>query len=570
MFRRRRIVDQSNRAQILIANALVNLDGDTLVKSGSSVINFPNQGTGGSDYDLDTPVGTGANLRESISDAMLTYGASGDNASSPDSAAASITGDIDLRARAALDDWTPTANQTIIGKYNTTGNQRAYFFYVNTSGRLVLTTSSDGSATITYTSTAAPTVSDGQALSVRAALDVDNGSSNSECTFYTTVDGGEEAQLGSAVLQAVTSIFDSTAELQIGAAANNNRMAGSVFTAEIYNGIDGTLAVDFNAADYVNRTSDTEFNVPVGPQLVTNGDFSDGTTGWNAGNGATLAVVDGELEITADGANTPFASRAISTVIGEAYVISCTARVGTGNNCYFDISGIGSSQSNTTSPTNVQLSGTFVATSTSHTIEVFTLGATSPGDTVYFDNISCKQGQAWTLQGNTFIQNTGHDVVHSIGSAGLESTAGQSIASPGTVFMVCRISGTPPEDWYILDTRSIIASTWNFRTDESNADKFTIHQGNALLSLDEAFDNNPHVWTGQFNSDTTTKLTVSEVGNKSGDVGSNDFDYGMIFARRDGANTMQGYIAQLIVFDYALSENDITAVQNYLASKYAL
>ena len=41
----------------------------------------------------------------------------------------------------------------------------------------------------------------------------------------------------------------------------------------------------------------------MGPELVTNGDFSQGTTGWTpAGGSATLAIVSGQLELTCTGA----------------------------------------------------------------------------------------------------------------------------------------------------------------------------------------------------------------------------------------------------------------------------
>ena len=55
----------------------------------------------------------------------------------------------------------------------------------------------------------------------------------------------------------------------------------------------------------------------LGPELVTNGDFSNGTTGWTANN-ALFTVVNGELEITASGSS-PSARRALSTTAGKTY-----------------------------------------------------------------------------------------------------------------------------------------------------------------------------------------------------------------------------------------------------------
>ena len=60
----------------------------------------------------------------------------------------------------------------------------------------------------------------------------------------------------------------------------------------------------------------------LGPELVTNGDFSNGTTGWGPDPGATLSVSTGQLTISVDGANSAGCSQSISTVIGATYQIS--------------------------------------------------------------------------------------------------------------------------------------------------------------------------------------------------------------------------------------------------------
>lgn len=69
--------------------------------------------------------------------------------------------------------------------------------------------------------------------------------------------------------------------------------------------------------------------VPIlGPNLVTNGDFSNGLTGWNA-NGVG-AVVGGELQITAPG-NTPYpgCNTLVTTIPGRVYSVSISGRRGT-------------------------------------------------------------------------------------------------------------------------------------------------------------------------------------------------------------------------------------------------
>jgi hypothetical protein len=55
----------------------------------------------------------------------------------------------------------------------------------------------------------------------------------------------------------------------------------------------------------------------LGPELVTNGDFSDGTTGW-LGTNATLSVVSGRLRVTDAGASSA-AYQQISVIAGRTY-----------------------------------------------------------------------------------------------------------------------------------------------------------------------------------------------------------------------------------------------------------
>jgi hypothetical protein len=93
------------------------------------------------------------------------------------------------------------------------------------------------------------------------------------------------------------------------------------------------LRLDGNGRWYLDRDT-TDDNLPLtwptvlsesqlGPELVVNGDFSNGTTGWGAPYGsATLSITGGALLITATGASGA-ASRSFSTVAGKRYVATC-------------------------------------------------------------------------------------------------------------------------------------------------------------------------------------------------------------------------------------------------------
>lgn len=188
-------------------------------------------------------------------------GVVGNYASTPDSAALDITGDIDLRAHVALNDWTPSAINGVVTKW--TVGQASWQFRVNTTGVLQLVWSVDGSAAIVTSSTVAPTVTDIASLWIRATLDVDNGAGGYTVTFFT---GGSAStpswvQLGSTVVGgSTTSIFSGTTPIAIGSIDPGlSPLSGRIYRAQIYSGINGTLVFDANFAAQQKRvTSFTE------------------------------------------------------------------------------------------------------------------------------------------------------------------------------------------------------------------------------------------------------------------------------------------------------------------------
>lgn len=195
-------------------------------------------------------------------------GVAGNYFSTPDSAAVSITGDVDIRARASLDDWTPVGDNTLIAKRVGTGNQRSFYFFVaNTTGLLAFAWSPDGIAQTTISSTVAPTVADGAILWARVTFDVDNGAAGSTGTFYTSMDGVTWTQLGAPVITAgVTSIFDGTAPVEVGSITlgSASLMTGKMYYGETRNGIGGAVVSVFDpsqAADgalsWVSSTGET-------------------------------------------------------------------------------------------------------------------------------------------------------------------------------------------------------------------------------------------------------------------------------------------------------------------------
>jgi hypothetical protein len=87
--------------------------------------------------------------------ALNLPGAVGSYASTPDTLANSVTGDLDLRAWIAPTDWTPAALQEIIDKSASDSSQFSYLLRLNTDGTLNLYWSTNGTTLSSVTSTAA-------------------------------------------------------------------------------------------------------------------------------------------------------------------------------------------------------------------------------------------------------------------------------------------------------------------------------------------------------------------------------------------------------------------------------
>lgn len=179
--------------------------------------------------------------------ATLT-GTSGNYITSPDSAAADVTGDLDLRALVAATDWTPAATGNIIAKWYTAGAQRSYILQIVSAGNLALWVSSTGVNTFQSISSVPTGFVDGTAHWVRATWRASDG----RVQFFTSEDGSTWTQLGTDQTSAISgSLFNGTAVVSLGAKSQDNAewFAGRLYIAEIYAGIGGTLKLRFDASD---------------------------------------------------------------------------------------------------------------------------------------------------------------------------------------------------------------------------------------------------------------------------------------------------------------------------------
>lgn len=230
-------------------------------------------------------------------------GTAGNYISTPDSPAISITGDIDIRVKVALDDWTPAAITDLVAKWNLNVAQVSYRFMVGTGGLLRLGISSTGAgATSEVDSTDATGFVDGSVHWVRATLDVDDGTGNKDFRFYTSSNGEIWNQLGSVVqIAGTTSIFDSTTVLEIGAQnlGTERLLAGNVYYAEVRNGINGPVVARFDPDDSVvepvpTTQTPSSFISSTGEVWTING----AAWVWGVTEGSSCVIAEGNGSIS--------------------------------------------------------------------------------------------------------------------------------------------------------------------------------------------------------------------------------------------------------------------------------
>ncbi len=182
-----------------------------------------------------------------------TPGTSGNYLSTPDSAANSITGDIDIRVRLRNVSWSTQASGGSILSKDDLGGQRSYGFQTGgAAGKLLFFYTPDG-ATITgrvATSTAVVPFADGASGWVRVTYATASGNT----LFYTSYDGVTWAQLGTTVALTAGAIFNGTAKVTMGSDSGGTSLllAATFLYAEIRNGIAGTVNVLMNPVEWLS------------------------------------------------------------------------------------------------------------------------------------------------------------------------------------------------------------------------------------------------------------------------------------------------------------------------------
>lgn len=190
-------------------------------------------------------------------------GASGSYVTTPDSAALSITSDIDLRAMVSFDDWTPTGDSFVIAKEQV--GLRSYCLGVDTTGALIARFSLDGTNALEYLSTVVPPFTNNVPYGIRYT----RVSASGLITFYTSGDGINWTQLGTVVTGTAGSIHDNASVVELGSRAGggSDRLAGILYWVEIRNAVTGAVVASprFQAGSTstiaATTTTDAQSNV---------------------------------------------------------------------------------------------------------------------------------------------------------------------------------------------------------------------------------------------------------------------------------------------------------------------
>lgn len=184
---------------------------------------------------------------------------------SADKAALDITGDIDVRWDGALTDWTTATDQSLLAKWNSFGvNQRSWRFYVTSAGVPTFTWSTNGTAMLTASCTAAVTtvVDNAERVRLRVTMDVNDGGGNRVIKFWYATrylndplhTATEWTQLGTTVTTAgTTSIHSGSGDLTVGALVSSIvGLLGGVgdhYGVAVLSGIAGTTVAALDVTD---------------------------------------------------------------------------------------------------------------------------------------------------------------------------------------------------------------------------------------------------------------------------------------------------------------------------------
>lgn len=189
---------------------------------------------------------------------------SGGNLTTPDSAATSITGSLDLRAKVDPDGWASWGDMSVIAKFN--GTTGAYRFFIDNNGEIAFLRYKSGNVYQESYSNVVGGVT-GTPLWIRVTFDSTTGT----VTFYKSADGSSWTSLGlnpGATITSGASVDDTLPLIVGGDSSGSSYFAGKIYWAEVRNGINGTVVAATNPS--LNTSGSTTWTAATGETWTLN------------------------------------------------------------------------------------------------------------------------------------------------------------------------------------------------------------------------------------------------------------------------------------------------------------
>lgn len=169
---------------------------------------------------------------------------------------AATSADLHCRVYISPDDNTPAAQKRIIGQLGGAGNQ-GWYIIQNTNGTFQLSWSADGTNLLSSSQSTANAIADGTAYWLDVSLDVDNGGGGYTVVIKTSVDRGANytTLLNQVTSAGTTSVFASTADMQVGGVSGSGKWAGKVYQVELRDGINGAIRCPVSIEAFFDDTT---------------------------------------------------------------------------------------------------------------------------------------------------------------------------------------------------------------------------------------------------------------------------------------------------------------------------
>lgn len=184
----------------------------------------------------------------------------------PDAAAVDTLNDFELILFVAMDDWTPSATQTLISKSGNT-TEYSYNLRLLTDGTLSVLLSTNGTVNSTVFFSAPTGVVDGTGLWLRMTR---NGTSG-DCALYQGTDGSSWTQVGTTQTGPTGALYNSSEPVRVGGYSSSgfSPLAGKVYRVIVKSSIGGSTVLNIDPSVMTTGAA-TSFTATTGQTVTIN------------------------------------------------------------------------------------------------------------------------------------------------------------------------------------------------------------------------------------------------------------------------------------------------------------